>query len=54
MKLKEKNGCGCRQTINDVIEVLEREVSGYSTEHAPERIVRLRKYIEQLNKPCCP
>lgn len=60
MKLKDKTGCGCnkktveQETIQDVIEVLEREVSNYSTEHVPERITRLRNYIQKLNTPCSP
>lgn len=56
--MSKKAKCGCKpeinQTILDVIEVLEREVSHYSTEHIPERIVRIRDYITQLNNSCCP
>lgn len=36
------------ETIQYVIEVLEKEVSMYSVEFAPERVVKLRKYIESL------
>lgn len=55
-KRKCKKDCECDsspdyeivQTIKEVVEVLEREVSNYSTEYAPERIIRLRKYIQNL------
>lgn len=43
MKLKPKD-----DTIQYVIEVLEKEVKNYSEKFAPERIVKLRKYIETL------
>lgn len=37
-----------QEETNDVILVLEKEVSGYSKLHVPERIVRLRSAIEKL------
>jgi hypothetical protein len=43
MKLKKND-----ETIQYVIEVLEKEVSNYSIEFAPERIVKLRNYIKSL------
>jgi len=49
--------CGCdkqSETVKDVIEVLEREVSNYSSEFEPERITRLRAYIKKLNTTCGP
>lgn len=39
-----------KQTILDVIDALERESSNYSQEHTPDRIVRIRAYIEKLKK----
>lgn len=43
MKLKKQD-----ETTQYVIEVLEKEVSKYSEEFAPERIVKLKKYINSL------
>jgi hypothetical protein len=34
--------------IIDVLHILEKEVSGYSLVHVPERISRLRSVIEKL------
>lgn len=52
---REKCGCGNQsETVKDVIEVLEREVSGYSTDYEPERITRLKAYIKKLNTTCGP
>jgi hypothetical protein len=39
-----------KQTIQDVIDILERESSNYSQDHTPDRIVRIRAYIEKLRK----
>lgn len=36
------------QDLSDILEILEREVSGYSVTYAPDRIVRLREAIKQL------
>lgn len=44
----KKKASECQQTIKDVIEVLEKEVAGYSTEFMPERIGRLNAYIKHL------
>jgi len=46
--------CACKTaeeklTIQDVIEVLEREVSGYSENYVPERIQRLRNFIKAFS-----
>ena len=46
MKLKHSP-----QTIQFVIEVLEREVKNYSEEFPPERIVKLKEYIKDLKAP---
>lgn len=43
MKLKPKD-----ETINYVIEVLEREVANYSEKFAPERIIKIKEYIKTL------
>jgi hypothetical protein len=37
-----------KQTIQYVIDALERESSNYSQDHTPERIVRIRTYIKKL------
>lgn len=34
----------------EVLQVLDSSVAGYSQEHAPERIVRLREVMDQLDK----
>jgi hypothetical protein len=56
--MSKKSKCVCNpekdQMIQDVIEVLEREVSNYSSEFVPERITRIRSYIEKLNNSSCP
>lgn len=36
------------QDLSDILEILEREVAGYSQTYAPERIQRLREAIKQL------
>jgi hypothetical protein len=36
------------EEASDVLKVLEKEVSGYSLVHVPERISRLRSVIEKL------
>jgi hypothetical protein len=56
--MSKKAKCGCKpepdQTVLEVIEVLEREVSHYSSEHVPERILRIKQFIQKLNNSCCP
>ena len=42
------------ETLDDVIEVLEREISNYSEEFVPERITRIRAYIQKLKKQYSP
>lgn len=37
-------------TANYVLEVLLEHQSGYSSEHTPERILRIREFIESLQK----
>ena len=36
------------EEANDLIDVLIEHQRGYGTEHTPERIVRIRKVIDQL------
>ena len=38
------------QSALEVLQVLDGATTGYSKEHPPERIVRLRSVIEQLDK----
>ena len=35
--------------VQDVLQVLERAVAGYSDNHVPERVARLRTVIQKLN-----
>jgi hypothetical protein len=37
------------RTSLEVLQVLDGSTAGYSKEYAPERIVRLRKVMEQLD-----
>ena len=37
------------RTSLEVLQVLDNATAGYSKEYAPERIVRLREVIEQLD-----
>jgi hypothetical protein len=37
------------RTALEVLQVLDSATAGYSKEYAPERIVRLREVIEQLD-----
>jgi hypothetical protein len=43
-----------KQTLIDVIRILEKEVQGYSKEFLPERIVRINEYVEKLKKNLGP
>jgi dissimilatory sulfite reductase (desulfoviridin) alpha/beta subunit len=50
--MSKKSDCICKlekdQTIKEVIEVLEREVSNYSKEYQPERVRRIENFIKTL------
>jgi hypothetical protein len=37
------------RTLLEVLQVLDNATAGYSKEYAPERIVRLREVMEQLD-----
>ncbi len=36
------------EEANDIFDVLNEHQKGYGTEHTPERIVRIRKVIDEL------
>lgn len=37
-----------KEEVQDVLDVIEREIAGYSQTHPPERVVRLRSAVEKL------